>query len=580
MRFWKVLLACLMLLPIAVQAQDQALNRAADPILGSFSAPDSETETAVSLFATAGGVVELDQADLDCDGYTTIAPTLTLIVSETHPLLRLYFEGEDDVYLLLAALEGDTHYCSDSGDPLDITDLAPGEYGLWLASEDEDEFIFGRLWTFVEELEPANVIPAPDTPLLSEDDTVRQTVLSKVLQAPLPLLFDAQEQLFDGSTPDTFDNLRDDIDDFRDKVNDGIEDALEDGSFEQSDLDEIAQDALNLSAQLETAANSFSSEGRTLVLRASDALQRLFDLSPSAVQGIIFIETGGSDGENGTGSAQVTPVTLPTATAGGLRVGGQAQVTPALGELNVRAAAGTGAALVGRLRRGGCVSIIDGPRSANGYVWWRVQASGLDGWAAEASTSGQRWLAEPATPCVTPPTIPLPTATGVVAAATPATPVPTVPGATAVPTTAAVLNFSLPANYGSTTLNSGFVPDPFTVGVVSGGSINVQEAGLPSGCRGFVTSAPDYELRWNGSGSTRLRIYVVGGGDTTLIVNTATASWACNDDSAGTTSPTVDIPNAPSGTYDIWVGTFSQGGGASVSLRFTELDYDPSNPGG
>jgi hypothetical protein len=64
---------------------------------------------------------------------------------------------------------------------------------------------------------------------------------------------------------------------------------------------------------------------------------------------------------------------------------------------------------------------------------------------------------------------------------------------------------------------------------------------------------------------------VTAPGDTTLLVNTAGGAWVCNDDSYGGTNPTVDIPNAGAGQYDVWVGSYRSGEQIRGALHITEL---------
>lgn len=134
------------------------------------------------------------------------------------------------------------------------------------------------------------------------------------------------------------------------------------------------------------------------------------------------------------------------------------------------------------------------------------------------------------------------------------------------------------ANFGTSSLRAGFVPDPRVVAVTSGGNINASTLNLGAGCVGYVTRTPDHILNLR-SPSSNLRIYVVVPGarassntDTTLLVNTASGGWVCNDDSYGGANPTVNIPNAAAGQYDIWVGSYVQGANIRGSLRITELD--------
>ncbi|NDJ60847.1 MAG: hypothetical protein GYB67_06960 [Chloroflexi bacterium] len=139
------------------------------------------------------------------------------------------------------------------------------------------------------------------------------------------------------------------------------------------------------------------------------------------------------------------------------------------------------------------------------------------------------------------------------------------------------LNFNLEPTFGETSLSAGFVPDPFEVDIVSGGSVEVfAQPGLPSGCTGYAAEAPDFSLFWEGD-SSNLRFFVSSNGDTTLIVNDPATDWFCDDDSDGTLNPTVDIANPLAGRYDIWVGSFSEGDFINSTLYITELDFGPSD---
>ena len=121
--------------------------------------------------------------------------------------------------------------------------------------------------------------------------------------------------------------------------------------------------------------------------------------------------------------------------------------------------------------------------------------------------------------------------------------------------------------YGDVSLDGGFTPDPWEVDLTAGGSFSVDRGNCSYG---KVASAPDLDLYWEGSGST-LYIYVVGGEDTTLLVNMPNATWRCDDDSYGDGDPILSIPKAPDGLYDIWVGTYGEGM-VSATLYISELD--------
>jgi len=86
---------------------------------------------------------------------------------------------------------------------------------------------------------------------------------------------------------------------------------------------------------------------------------------------------------------------------------------------------------------------------------------------------------------------------------------------------------------------------------------------------GWATSIPDYIINLTGMSPT-LRMYATSDSDTTLIINDANGIWHCNDDSDGL-NPSVELPNASPGQYDVWVGSYSQGDGAAAVLHLTEL---------
>ncbi len=161
------------------------------------------------------------------------------------------------------------------------------------------------------------------------------------------------------------------------------------------------------------------------------------------------------------------------------------------------------------------------------------------------------------TPTATPTETATPTATATATAATDA------------PTVAPTLNFSATPNYGSTALTSGFVPDPHNISVSAGGSVNVSYLG--GSCSGYATSAPDYSVNYTAGAFPLLRFYFIGtSGDSTMIVNSPSATYTCVDDSFGTLNPTVDFESPQSGRYDIWVGTFASGTSTGGTLYVTE----------
>ena len=131
-------------------------------------------------------------------------------------------------------------------------------------------------------------------------------------------------------------------------------------------------------------------------------------------------------------------------------------------------------------------------------------------------------------------------------------------------------------NFGSLSLDEGFLPDPETVSVTSGGSIATDIAG----CRyGYVSAAPDVDLYYSASGNSDLFIYVVGDGDTTVLVNTPNGNWECDDDSYGDSDPSLYLPNAQGGLYNIWVGSYTNEF-HDATLFISEIDPTGSTSSG
>lgn len=75
-----------------------------------------------------------------------------------------------------------------------------------------------------------------------------------------------------------------------------------------------------------------------------------------------------------------------------------------------------------------------------------------------------------------------------------------------------------------------------------------------SGCSGFIRTGAPLATVEHGGGP--LAIYVTSGTDTTLLVADPSGRWQCSDDASGS-NPAVTYPDAPAGTYAVWVGTFS-----------------------
>lgn len=123
------------------------------------------------------------------------------------------------------------------------------------------------------------------------------------------------------------------------------------------------------------------------------------------------------------------------------------------------------------------------------------------------------------------------------------------------------------ATYGEIRLNSGFNDDPYTVSVMSGGSIYAGD--VSDGCVGLVSRAPDFQVTYD-AGSLALSFGTISDSDTTLMINGPDGRWSCDDDSGGDGDAIITYANPGSGVYDIWVGAYG-GTGASAQLFITEL---------
>ena len=127
-------------------------------------------------------------------------------------------------------------------------------------------------------------------------------------------------------------------------------------------------------------------------------------------------------------------------------------------------------------------------------------------------------------------------------------------------------SFQQSGSAASVDANSLWSPRDFSV--TAGGNIDLGLCGSVPG-HGFIVQSPDFTIGYNNLNMGRdLEIRVNGSCDTVLLVNDANGQWHFSDDENGTFNPSMRLPNAPSGSYDIWVGTFSQGNcGATMSME-------------
>ena len=122
--------------------------------------------------------------------------------------------------------------------------------------------------------------------------------------------------------------------------------------------------------------------------------------------------------------------------------------------------------------------------------------------------------------------------------------------------------------YGTVNLRADFSPDPHEIRAEAGGIREVQ--GLGTDCSGWIDHArPDVNLNYQ-AGSLPLYISVVPQAGRTLIINDPSGRWLCNDDMEGR-NPGIFIQRPESGTYNIWIGTWSARDVAKpVTLRISE----------
>ncbi len=127
------------------------------------------------------------------------------------------------------------------------------------------------------------------------------------------------------------------------------------------------------------------------------------------------------------------------------------------------------------------------------------------------------------------------------------------------------------SNFGTITLATGFTPDPHVASGTSGAGATGRDAStLDGSCRGQIDSTPDH-LFVATTAMGNLRIMANSASDTTLVVRKPDGTYACNDDGDGL-NPIVAIQGAPAGTYQVFVGSYTEGENAPYKLGISELD--------
>jgi hypothetical protein len=128
-------------------------------------------------------------------------------------------------------------------------------------------------------------------------------------------------------------------------------------------------------------------------------------------------------------------------------------------------------------------------------------------------------------------------------------------------------DWQLAPSFGDVELEAGFLPDPYRVDILAGGSIDISRLGY----YGYVANAPDFDVYYSAGGFDLTIKVEDADGDTVLLVNAPDGQWHFNDDSNGL-DPAITFRNPDDGLYDIWVGTFSSGGYVDATLVITEMD--------
>ncbi|MEZ5750912.1 MAG: LCCL domain-containing protein [Paracoccaceae bacterium] len=120
--------------------------------------------------------------------------------------------------------------------------------------------------------------------------------------------------------------------------------------------------------------------------------------------------------------------------------------------------------------------------------------------------------------------------------------------------------------------------------VVAGGDVDLSQCNIPGATYGHVITSPDFDLSLTDNPDGQALILSVQGEcDTILLVNDAAGTWHFGDDTDGSLDPSIIIPAAPVGAYDIWVGTFGAqtcNATLSVAMEGGEGDEPPAGKPG
>ena len=94
--------------------------------------------------------------------------------------------------------------------------------------------------------------------------------------------------------------------------------------------------------------------------------------------------------------------------------------------------------------------------------------------------------------------------------------------------------------------------------VVAGGDNNLADCPMPGVAgAGYFITPPDFRFDLSGMAGYDLEVSVQGECDTALLVNTPSATWVFDDDSAGNLQPYLLLNAVGDGQLDAWVGTYN-----------------------
>ena len=88
-----------------------------------------------------------------------------------------------------------------------------------------------------------------------------------------------------------------------------------------------------------------------------------------------------------------TPTPMPTPTPVALQVGASAKITNTVGStLRSRKPPQIKAPTTASFKEGELVRILEGPVTADGFIWWKIEGKSGAGWSAQQSQDGIIWL--------------------------------------------------------------------------------------------------------------------------------------------------------------------------------------------